>query len=87
MGDIEKLKAEIRAAIDRSGVNLANVNSLLDEISAEVTKKILSGVDWERLDAMTDADIDRQIAENPDAAPIADEGFFDRARIVQPGTK
>jgi putative transcriptional regulator len=31
--------------------------------------------DWERLDAMTDSDIARQIAENPDAAPDMTEAL------------
>ncbi len=29
-----------------------------------------SGTDWDALDAMTDEDIQRQVDENPDAAPI-----------------
>jgi putative transcriptional regulator len=29
----------------------------------------LSAMDWRKIDAMTDADIARQIASNPDAAP------------------
>ena len=40
----------------------------------KVTKKMLerelASIDWERIDAMTDEDIKRQIAENPDAAPL-----------------
>jgi len=31
--------------------------------------KALSATDWDRIDAMTDSDIARQIAANPDAAP------------------
>ncbi|PWC89812.1 hypothetical protein TSH100_04015 [Azospirillum sp. TSH100] len=29
----------------------------------------MAAIDWKRIDAMTDEDIARQIAENPDAAP------------------
>jgi putative transcriptional regulator len=29
----------------------------------------LAATDWEKIDAMTDADIARQVASNPDAAP------------------
>lgn len=40
--------------------------------------------DWAALDAMTDEDIDRQIAEDPDAAPILDEEWFRTATIHIP---
>ncbi|RVT99108.1 helix-turn-helix domain-containing protein [Rhodovarius crocodyli] len=33
-------------------------------------EKALKAVDWAAQDALTDADIERQAAENPDAAPI-----------------
>ena len=32
-------------------------------------RKALASTDWSKIDAMTDADIARQIAANPDAAP------------------
>jgi putative transcriptional regulator len=32
-------------------------------------QRALEATDWARMDAMTDADISRQIATNPDAAP------------------
>jgi putative transcriptional regulator len=35
-------------------------------------KAALDAVDWARIDAMTDADIDRQIKANPDAADLGD---------------
>jgi putative transcriptional regulator len=35
--------------------------------------------DWARIDAMTDEDIARQIAENPDAAPELTDDEWDRA--------
>ncbi len=40
--------------------------------------------DWARLEAMTDEDIERAIAEDPDAAPILDDEFFRRAWLVVP---
>lgn len=39
----------------------------------ETRKAAVSKVDWARIDAMTDADIERQVAENPDTAPILSE--------------
>lgn len=43
--------------------------------------------DWARVEAMTDEDIDRQIAENPDAAPALDKEWFRTARILSPHGK
>jgi putative transcriptional regulator len=36
---------------------------------SDAARKALAETDWPKLDAMTDADIARQIAANPDAAP------------------
>lgn len=36
---------------------------------SETARKALTETDWAKLDAMTDADIARQIGANPDAAP------------------
>ena len=36
---------------------------------SEAAAKALAATDWARVDAMTDADLARQIGENPDAAP------------------
>jgi putative transcriptional regulator len=38
-------------------------------ILSEAARVALAATDWARIDAMTDADIARQIAANPDAAP------------------
>ena len=50
-------------------------------------KSILDKIDWARIDAPTDEEIDRQIAEDPDTAPIADDGFYRKARLVLPEPK
>jgi putative transcriptional regulator len=39
------------------------------KISSKAVDEALAAVDWDRLDALTDEDIARQIAANPDAAP------------------
>lgn len=44
-------------------------------------------VDWSRSDAMTDADIQAGIDADPDAAPIIDEHWLAKARLVEPDTK
>lgn len=43
--------------------------------------------DWERVRALTDADIEKAIAEDPDAAPLLDEEWFKKAEIVFPPGK
>ena len=41
--------------------------------------------DWARIDATTDEDIARQIAEDPDTAPeIDEEDWLRNARVVRP---
>jgi putative transcriptional regulator len=40
-------------------------------ITAEMAAKAVLETDWARVRATTDAEIDRQIAEDPDTAPIA----------------
>ncbi len=42
---------------------------MIRKLSAEMTDKALSQVDWAKLDAMDDAAIERQIAADPDVAP------------------
>src|SRR5437764_14476315 len=43
--------------------------------------------DWKRVDALTDQDIEAAIRSDPDAAPLLDESWFRRARIVLPERK
>lgn len=38
------------------------------KLTPEKKRAILASIDWSAIDAMTDSDIRRQIAENPDAA-------------------
>lgn len=43
--------------------------------------------DWARVDALTDEDIERAIAEDPDAAPLLDAEWFRNAELVIPAAK
>lgn len=43
--------------------------------------------DWGRVDALTDEDIDRAIAEDRDAAPVLDNTFWSKAQVVVPEAK
>jgi uncharacterized protein (DUF4415 family) len=40
--------------------------------------------DWERVEALTDADIEKAIADDPDAAPVLDDAFWRNAEILDP---
>jgi len=40
--------------------------------------------DWARVNALTDEDIERAIADDPDAAPILDEAWFHQAEFAVP---
>jgi putative transcriptional regulator len=52
----------------------------------KVTKKMrdeaAAKVDWAKIDAMSDDDIARQVAENPDAAPLLDDAQAASAMIA-----
>jgi len=54
---------------------------------AELDAFDLDSVDWARIDATTDEEIDAQIASDPDTAPIADDLFYERAILVSPEPK
>jgi uncharacterized protein (DUF4415 family) len=43
--------------------------------------------DWARVDALTDEDIEKAVAEDPDAAPLLDEEWFAKARLLWPQEK
>ena len=40
--------------------------------------------DWEAVDARTDPEIEAAVADDPDAAPLLDERFWDSAELVMP---
>jgi uncharacterized protein (DUF4415 family) len=43
--------------------------------------------DWERIRSLTDAEIERAVAEDPDAAPLLDGDWFRKAQLVSPDPK
>lgn len=49
------------------------------KVTREMAEQAVADIDWAKLDAMTDADIARQIANNPDAAPDLTR---ERAKLV-----
>ena len=57
------------------------------QVTPEVLAEAIAWMTPERLaalDAMTDEDIARQIADNPDAAPELTDEWFANARLVIP---
>lgn len=60
--------------------------------SERITRRSLASprnrtTDWSRFDAQTDADVEAAVRSDPDAAPLADEAWFETARIVEPPPK
>ncbi len=43
--------------------------------------------DWKRVRDLTEEDIERAVASDPDAAPIMDDDWWREARVVPPMTK
>ena len=47
----------------------------------EMVERAIRETDWAAIDALTDADIDRQIAADPDVAPFLSDQEFAAARV------
>ena len=55
----------------------------------EAVRRLESGetsTDWDRVDALTDGEIEQAVADDPDAE-LLDEEWFRRATLVIPGEK
>ena len=57
-------------------------------VTPEMAEQAVREVDWARIDAMTDEDIERAIAADPDAAPPMSDAEITAARVrwVRKGT-
>ncbi len=53
-------------------------------VKRSLRSKIRDRTDWKRLRTLTDDDIERAIAEDPNVAPSLDAAWFAAARIVEP---
>ncbi len=51
------------------------------KVTPEMAEQAVREIDWARIDAMTDEDIARQVAETPDAAPIMTPAQIRAARV------
>ena len=59
---------------------------IIQKSQEEVRRDLVEGkdrTDWERLRAMTDADIEHAVREDPDAV-LLEDGWLRSARVVQP---
>ena len=59
----------------------------ITRVTLAQARKMKSLTDWERVRSLTDEDIDRAIAEDPDAAPAWTEEEWKNARVVWPEGK
>src|SRR4051794_32787885 len=57
----------------------------ITRVTADEARRMKGSTDHARLDAMTDADIARAVADDPDAAPLATD--WTEARLVIPPGK
>ncbi len=51
------------------------------KVTDAMAEEALRSIDWKAVDATTDDDIARQVAGNPDAAPILSDAELDRAEF------
>ncbi|SRR5712691_7766002 len=59
----------------------------ITRVSLKQARKMKSRTDWARVAALTDEDIERAVAEDPDAAPFWTEEDWKNARVVWPQGK
>lgn len=51
------------------------------EVTEEMVERAVAEIDWVRIEALSDAEIARQVADDPDAAPIMTEAEILAARV------
>lgn len=51
------------------------------KVTKEMAEAALRDIDWAVSDSVTDEEIERQVAENPDAAPLLTDEELDRAEF------
>jgi putative transcriptional regulator len=60
---------------------VAYKRSKVVKVAPRAVARAISNTDWTRIDAMTDQDIDRQIAADPDVAPFLSGREFTAGRV------
>jgi len=51
------------------------------KVTPEMVERAVEEIDWARIEALTDAEIARQVADDPDAAPIMTEAEILAVRV------
>ena len=65
---------------DTIRARLLDDGSLVEVPADGSTRPMQDGTDWQRLDALSDEQIDAEIKDDPDAVPALDEEWFRQAR-------
>ena len=60
------------------------VKTTLEEARAKRARGQKGRTDWVRVDALTDEEIEAAVRDDPDAAPLTDEKFWEDAEVVMP---
>ena len=60
------------------------VENKLVRVKAADLDRLKDTTDWNRVESLTDEEIERAIANDPDAAPTLDEAFWRNAVILDP---
>jgi uncharacterized protein (DUF4415 family) len=56
----------------------------ITRVTLEEARKMKAQTDWDRVDALTDEDIERAVAEDPDAPPFWTDEDWANAQLVDP---
>ncbi|MBK8210958.1 MAG: BrnA antitoxin family protein [Rhodospirillales bacterium] len=59
----------------------------MGNITGKSVRGLVTEADWRRADSLTEADIKRAVADDPDAAPLLDDAWFRSAEVVMPERK
>ena len=60
---------------------MATKPTVMVRVTPEMAARAMAETDWAAIDAMTDEDIDAQIAADPDVAPILTDEQWEAARV------
>jgi putative transcriptional regulator len=60
---------------------MARKQNLMVKVTPEMVERAIQNTDWARIDAMSDADIVRQVAADPDVAPILSDAEHASVRV------
>ena len=77
------MKKRSTESTSRGGRRKQGREKLVRTTTAELAR-MKDTSDWERVEGLTDVDIEQAIADDPDAAPVLDDAFWRNAEILDP---